>query len=425
MVERRVKIESVRLNGAVCVTRTLLVKQFLATSSAFKKPDCVPPQRPYVGLLLLFFGAILATNSLRVHAQANAIGLTTSEAEALTTFEVKLDLSPTRPQIMTLEFGFGTDEPANLQGFFDSFSMTLQKDDASATGLFFTIDRTGIQLAPNNPGGLTLSSARWGLAAIPAGSLLGDYDYRVAYKLSFNVPAELSGANTLFFDVFSNQNGIGSAAYFRNLQLYPPPVVVQSTTLYNGIFTDEPDAYLDLVAMTADVPKIRPVQFFRVRGDVPVKLTLSAVRPDRLDFDFEFRPNRLVLMEATTVEGPYAQSGSQNFDLKNQTVIITNGIVRKFYRIESDVPVTVDSIDPQTGPANLHFSFQAGPMTLLISQVAGGPYVDSVDATFNAGARKATAPRMASRQTFRLSSEFGYRVKSIQDRGESWLLHIE
>jgi hypothetical protein len=64
-------------------------------------------------------------------------------------------------------------------------------------------------------------------------------------------------------------------------------------------------------------------------------------------------------------------------------------------------------------------------MTLLISQVAGGPYVDSVDAKFDAATRKATAPRMASRQTFRLSSEFGYRVKSIRDHGESWLLRIE
>lgn len=375
--------------------------------------------------LLLFLGAIFATSCIRVHAQISPIGLTTSEAEALTTFEVNLDLSPTRPQILTLEFGFGTDEEANLEGFFDSFSMTLQKRDQSQTALFFTVDRTGIQLAPNNPGGLALSSSRWLLAPIPTPSLLGDYDYRVAYQLSFAVPAQLAGANTLFFDLFSNQNGVSSAGYFRNVQLYPPSVVVQSTTIYNGIFTDEPDAYLDLVAMTADVPKIRPVQFFRVRGDVPVKLTLSAVTPGELQFDYEFRPTRLVLMEATSAGGPFVQSGSQNFDLKNQTIVVTNGIVRKFYRIESGVPVTVDSIDAQPGPANLHFSFQAGPMTLLISQVAGGPYVDSVDAKFDAATRKARAPRMASRQTFRLSSEFGYRVKSIQDRGESWLLHIE
>lgn len=391
----------------------------------FKNPTAVSLLRSYVGLLLLSFGAIFATNCNKALAQINPIGLTTSEAEALTTFEVSLDLSPTKPQFMTLEFGFGTDEAANLEGFFDSFSMTLQKRDQPQTALIFTVDRTGIQLAPNNPGGLALSSSRWALAPIPTASLLADYDYRVAYQLSFAVPAGLGGANSLFFDLFSNQNGVSSAGYFRNLQLYEPPVVVQSTTLYNGIFTDEPDAYLDLVAMTAEVPKIRPVQFFRVRGDVPVKLTLSAVKASGLEFDFEFRPTRLVLMEATSAGGPFVQSGSQIFDLKNQTIVVTNGIVRKFYRIDSDVPVTVDSVDAQPGPANLHFSFQAGPMTLLISQVAGGPYVDSVDAKFDAATRKATAPRMASRQTFRLSSEFGYRVKSIQDRGESWLLHIE
>ena len=395
-------------------------------SRSFKNPTAVSLLRPNVGLLLLFFGAILATNSISVHAQANAIALTTSEVEALTTFEVKLDLSPAQPQIMTLEFGFGTDEPANLEGFFDSFSMTLQKRDQTQTALFFTVDRTGIQLAPNNPGGLTLSSSRWLLAPIPTSSLLGDYDYRVAYQLSFAVPSQLSGADTLFFDLFSNQNGVASAGYFRNVQLYPPPVVVQSTTLYNGIFTDEPDAYLDLVAMTADVPKIRPVQFFRVRGDVPVKLTLSAVRPDALEFDYEFRPNRLVLMESDNPEGPFVESENQDFNLKTQTItVMSGGIVPTYYRIESDVAVTIVSIEPGRGPVEMSFRFEAGPMTLLISQVAGGPYVDSIDATFDTSGRKIHAPRMASRQTFRLSSEFGYRLKSIQDRGESWLLRIE
>src|SRR5688572_5767463 len=158
-------------------------------SRSFKNPTAVSLPRPYVGLSLFFFGAIFfAPNSISVHAQANAIGLTTSEVEALTTFEVRLDLSPTQRQVMTLEFGFGTDEPANLEGFFDSFSMTLQKRDQTQTALFFTVDRTGIQLAPNSPGGLTLSSSRWMLAPIPTPSLLGDYDYRVAYQLSFAVP---------------------------------------------------------------------------------------------------------------------------------------------------------------------------------------------------------------------------------------------
>src|SRR5262245_45022350 len=166
------------------------------------KPDpAVPPYRSSLRSLLLFFGALLAADCLNLRAQLSPISLTTSEVEALTTLEVKLDLSPTRPQVLTVDFGFGTDEPENLQGFFDSFSMTLQKrDQATASALFFTIDRTGLQLAPNNPGGIVLLSLPY-VIQVPPPSILDGFDYRVSYQLAVSIPAGLGAADTLFFDL--------------------------------------------------------------------------------------------------------------------------------------------------------------------------------------------------------------------------------
>ena len=384
----------------VCGTRTLFSLVFwIQLILKLKKPS------PRVSVLHPFwfavalFGALFVTGFPRTLAQQAPISLTASEADALTTFQVRLDLSPTRTQELTLDFGFGSNEAIDSQGFLDSFSMTLQKRDGSATALFFTMDRTGLQLAPANAGGVRLQPSSWRLNAIPAPSLLGGFDFRISYELTLAVPAALGTGDTLFFDLFSNQDGVASAGYFQNLTISPPPVVVQSASILNGVFTDEPSAVLDLPAMTADVPKIRPVQFFRVRGNLPVKVTLAAVQADGLAFDFEFRPSRIVLMSAATQAGPFTQV-TANFDLAKQTATTAAGAGTRVFRIDSDVPVAIQSVSTSGGTTTVAFRFQAGVMTLLSSPAAGGPYVESVDATFDADARKIRAPQMASRQVF-------------------------
>src|SRR5688572_20695654 len=77
--------------------------------------------------------------------------------EALLTLSVPFGAAPTNSlSFLQFDFGFGTSEADATNTFFDSFSVTLQRNDQPATALLLTADRTGVQWAPPNPGGLAL-----------------------------------------------------------------------------------------------------------------------------------------------------------------------------------------------------------------------------------------------------------------------------
>jgi hypothetical protein len=356
------------------------------------------------------------------YGQARPVIMEASALEALTTIEVRLDLAPSG-QVLSFDFGFGSNEGLGGDGFLDALSVTLQSADRSATALLLTLDVGGLTLAPTNPGGLSLSREAFQLTEITEPSLLAGFGYRVGYHVSVALPS-MGVANSLFFDFFSNQNAIGSQAFFRDVQLAPPPFAVESASVLNGVFTSEPEAYLDFTAWTAEIPKIRRAQFFRVQGDLPVKLALRRVAAGGLEFDFEFRPKRLELWSAATESGPFAKvEGS--FDLAAQAVKTTPAEGPRVYRIESDVPVIVESVSAEGAGILIRYRFEAGALTLQSSQIVGGPYVDSADAVFDLGARTIRAPRMASRQVFRLNGVASHRLKRVEDRGEAWRLWIE
>ena len=78
--------------------------------------------------------------------------------ETLITLDVPLGQPAAESPVLRFDFGFTTDEPDTPDTFFDSFSVTVQGDDVSESALLFTADRTGIDWAPENPGGVTIGS---------------------------------------------------------------------------------------------------------------------------------------------------------------------------------------------------------------------------------------------------------------------------
>src|SRR5205085_11325535 len=89
-------------------------------------------------------------------------------------------------------FGFATDEPASNGVIADSFSATLQDSNQASTALLFTADRSGVDWAPENPGGLTISVTNLSASATNFPNLNPSLDISYAYIVSFLLPPELT-----------------------------------------------------------------------------------------------------------------------------------------------------------------------------------------------------------------------------------------
>jgi hypothetical protein len=311
----------------------------------------VSPRRLfYVWILSLQLGA---------EAQEIPVVLRTPIEGALTSFAVKLDLSPVRPQILSFDFGFSTVEAASLSGFLDSFSITLQTTNGNATALLATIDRSGLQLAPPNPGGLVLGAKAvraFGADWVPVS---GSFDYHLSYHLTFTIPAASAGANNLYFDLFSNENGQGSLGYFANIKVTPPPFVVESASVFNGQYTEEPEVVLDFVAGTASVPLIRSAQFFRVKAAVAVKVTLSSLTTNQFVFDFEPQGagslGTVVLQSSQLAAGPFVDSADAVVDLAGRKIRAPRIPSVQSFRFNGDVAYTIKRIERRANSWLMHF----------------------------------------------------------------------
>src|SRR5687767_381319 len=164
----------------------------------------------YAALYLSTIGRLLAQNGITNEGPLTVFR--TGGNEPLLTLSVPLGAAPTNsPSFLQFDFGFGTSEIDTNDTFFDSFSVTLQRNDQPTTALLLTADATGVQWAPANPGGLTLNPAdvEHSEGAFP--NLDPPTPVRFAFSVSFAIPMALAGGPlTLFFDFFDNLNSIAS-----------------------------------------------------------------------------------------------------------------------------------------------------------------------------------------------------------------------
>src|SRR5438132_4952227 len=118
-------------------------------SAARKLPNrcCPGPTAKVSGLAFLFLLLAAAHPKLLAQSGISTEGpltiFRTGTNEPLLTLSLPFSAPPTNsPSVLRFDFGFATEEPDLPDTFFDSFSVTLQRNDQSATALLLTADRT-------------------------------------------------------------------------------------------------------------------------------------------------------------------------------------------------------------------------------------------------------------------------------------------
>lgn len=129
---------------------------------------------------------------------------------------------------LRMKVGFGTDEVFGPGGFLDSFTLTLQTADRLETWILATFDAGGPVWAPPTPGTTPLTEADVHRSAIDYPSLTPVLAQRWAYDLEVALPPSMvtgsSGFEYLvYFNLFSNTDGIHSEGWFADLTLVPEP----------------------------------------------------------------------------------------------------------------------------------------------------------------------------------------------------------
>lgn len=126
--------------------------------------------------------------------------------------------------LLRFSFGFATDEVLQPGILPDSLTLTLQDAAQRTTLLLVTMDAGGAVWAPVTPGTTPIPEGSLERQSIPYSSLTPVLSSRSAFALEFAVPADLVGESlTLYFDLFSNDDGVRSQAWFSKVEVVPEP----------------------------------------------------------------------------------------------------------------------------------------------------------------------------------------------------------
>jgi hypothetical protein len=285
------------------------------------------------------FALLLNVTSLAQAGISNEGALTvfrTGGTEPLLSLMLPLRPPPTNTApLLQFDFGFATDE-TNLPGaFFDSFSVTIQGDDPSQSVLLLTADTTGVIWAPPNPGGINVDPAEILHQTIPAENVNPKLALRVAYSVSFILPADLLGRPIkVFLDLFDNLDGTNSLAYVKNLRL-PTPIRLQSAATSNGPFADENSASLNEIARTFALGVPSGHRFFRIVADRTLRI--SDITSDGNQLSLTYAPVQLKLESISVIRQAFSEMSNIALDEINRTFTFNRTSGPQFFRIASDV----------------------------------------------------------------------------------------
>ena len=366
------------------------------------------PWRVWGILLLHAAGGALAQES-GITNEGPLTVFRTGTNESLFTLSLRFDI-PSSNSVPRLEFdfGFATDEPDVSQTFFDSFSVTLQNTNESATALLLTADHSGVQWAPSNPGGLTLAPTNVGNAVIPFPDLAPPMALKYAYAVSYLLPPVLTGGLvTLFFDFFDNLNQFASLAFVSNVRITtllnpPPPVLfLQSSASIAGPFADESGVAIDTTNKVMTLSQFGQMRFFRLRTDAHSRISQIRIEAEQLVFPYSIQPQILALQSARRAEGSYGDETNIVLDLAGQTISLARPAENRFYRLRSDVPSVIAAERVVGNQLVLDYDFAR---VLQSSAAVNGPYADE------SGVRVASASRLL--KVARTGLARFYRIRS-------------
>lgn len=336
--------------------------------------------------------------------------------------------APTGPAVFRFDFGFATAEPDLPGTFFDSFSITLQRDDHSATALLLTADRTGVQWAPSNAGGLTVAPADVQHIGAAFSNLVQAPALRFAYSVSFLLPAALSGGPlTLFLDLFDNLNAAASLAYVEGVRMEsagPDAVRLHSVSALDGSFAEEPGAALDEASRTFTVPRPSGNRFFRVFTDRPTRISDIRVAGDQLRVSYVFEnPALLALQTSGAARGPFSPATNALWDAAGSMFTLPKPGTNWFFRIAGDRTTRITDI--RTAGGDVVIRYQVIATTLQSAVAPNGPYSADPGAVLNETNRTFTLGRPGGTRFYRVTSDLRSRLKAPREAGNQLILEYD
>jgi hypothetical protein len=259
--------------------------------------------------------------------------------------------------VLRLDFGFATSEPDDSSTFYDSFSLTLQRGDNSATALLATADRTGIQWAPPASGALPINASEIRRAETNFPSLSPDLAIKFAFSVSFALPSVLTGGPLkLFFDLFDNLNPAHSLAFVRDVRIESailPPVKLLSTTPVTAAFVEETGAILNEANRTFTLPRPAGNRFYVVQADQLTRIVSARAVGSQLLIEYAFP--QLALQSAAEVTGLFADETGAVLDQVTRTFRTSPPGGKRFYRIRSEVKTRITRLRLQGAEAVLDY----------------------------------------------------------------------
>jgi hypothetical protein len=252
-------------------------------------------------LLVLFLGLPID----KAGAQGTFSQLDTGAGEALITesvdFSIPIDIVD---PAVSMKLGFATDEIFLAGSIFDSFSVTLQSLDSTITLVLATMDASGVVWAPPTPGTTPLEINEFQITPFNYPSLSPVLSTREAFDLEVKLPDEVIGHQfTAYFDLFDNQNGTPSQAFFQDFVVVPEPDVLLLITVgFAALFVFRKKKWkcgsggvsmglMVLVAAfaTATQSNAQTEQMFQLNG---ADITLAEATPDVETYFTSMRLNR-------------------------------------------------------------------------------------------------------------------------------------
>jgi hypothetical protein len=258
--------------------------------------------------------------------------------EPLVTLTIPFDKPSTdAAPVLQFEFGFATDEPDLPDIFFDSFSVTVQGDNPNESALLLTADRSGVEWAPENAGGVTISSNDVKHTEAQFANVDPKLPLKVAYLVTFALPrAFLDGPLKVLFDLFDNLNSAASVAYVQNVRVEAESAIkLQSSGLPQGPYADETSALLDQLKQNFSLTTPSGRRFFRIVAGRTVRI--SKISPITTGLNIEYQFVTVRLQSASDIKGPYTDETSAILNELGRTLTLTRPSANRFYRVGADI----------------------------------------------------------------------------------------
>jgi hypothetical protein len=349
---------------------------------------------------------------------------------------------------LQFEFGFGTDEIEAPGTFFDSFSITLESADGSATALLLTADLLGPLWAPPNPGGLELAPEDLSREEIDFNTAHGSFARAYAFAVSLLIPQAFLGQMTeIFFDLFDNLNELQSTGYFSQLEVELAATVITwaepEAIVYGTALSElQLNAMADVEGTFAYDPVAGTILGV---GDHEMKVTFT---PDSAISESAIAAVNLTVTPAMLtvraedksrgygVDNPELTAAFSGF-VNNETLSVLDGAPGLTTAAQSDSPAGDYPIIASPGSlsaANYSFIFVAGTLTvtaaapppratiLQSSASPGGPYADEQGFEIDPEARTVRLPLFAGKRFFRLQSSTETRINAFRLDGNDLVI---